>query len=651
MEVRTMCRVRGMVAALCLGVLQSAHGQAADRVPIEAFFQNPALASGKISPTGDHVALVAGLPDKRRAIVIVDTATLEMTPVAAFPNLDIITVYWISDRRIVFQAADMSKAIGERRRAVARGFFAIDSDGKDFRYVPEFNFTAPLFARNSDEVHVNMGWRDHRQEFEGWIPMRTTSRGLADTRGIARRQDVNWFQMQPWWDYLVGKDDEPRIARRIENGKLVTERFDPVVKKWVPFKLAGRPVAITPDEKLLVRKDMADGREALFQVDLATGTADPEPLVSIKGYDFRGTVLMDDKRLIAIRYTAEAQGTIWYDEKWAEVQRLVDAALPGRVNLLGVPLRSGKPAVLVQSYSDRDPGTWYIFNHERKTLAEIGRSMPDVDPRRMATRELVRYKARDGLEVPAWLTLPHGAARDAKLPMVLMVHGGPYIWAADWEWDAPSQFLASRGYAVLEPQFRGTIGYGTPFYKAGIKQWGQAMQDDLADGARWAIAQGIADGTRVCIAGGSYGGYASMVGLIKEPDLFRCGINAAGVTDLEHMYTAFFSDIDERGRDYLSSSMGDLEKDKDLLQANSVLRRAAMIKQPVLMAYGGTDWRVPISHGRKLLSALKETNKDVEWIEYPGEGHTLLLVANRVDYWRRVETFLGRHIGPGAAAK
>jgi len=190
-----------------------------------------------------------------------------------------------------------------------------------------------------------------------------------------------------------------------------------------------------------------------------------------------------------------------------------------------------------------------------------------------------RYQARDGMAIPALLTLPAGGAR--KAPLVVLVHGGPYVHGNHWGWNPETQFLASRGYAVLEPDFRGSTGYGDTHFRAGWKQWGLAMQDDIADGARWAIAQGLAGPKRICIAGASY----------------------------------------------------------------SPIQQAARIKAPLLLAYGDVDRRVPMFHGRKFLDAVKPGNSQVEWIEYQDEGHGWQLPANRVDFWSRVEKFLDRHIG------
>jgi dipeptidyl aminopeptidase/acylaminoacyl peptidase len=266
----------------------------------------------------------------------------------------------------------------------------------------------------------------------------------------------------------------------------------------------------------------------------------------------------------------------------------------------------------------------------------------------MGRQEPIRYKARDGLEIPGLLTLPPGGVRK-NLPMVVLVHGGPWVRGASWGWNPQSQFLASRGYAVLQVEFRGSTGFGIRHFEAGLKQWGLGMQNDIADGTRWAIDQGIADPRRICIAGSSYGGYATLMGLVNDPDLYRCGIDWIGVTDIELMYTGTWFSKSDASPGYLRYGMpvliGDPVKDAAQLKATSPIQQAARIQQPLLLAYGKEDRRVPIYHGKKFYSAVTRTNKQVEWVAYGGEGHGWSLPKNRIDFWQRVERFLDKHIG------
>ena len=262
----------------------------------------------------------------------------------------------------------------------------------------------------------------------------------------------------------------------------------------------------------------------------------------------------------------------------------------------------------------------------------------------MAEQDLLRIKSRDGLEFPVYVTKPHGKG---PWPAVVLVHGGPYVRGTTWGWHPDSQFLASRGYLVVEPEYRGSTGYGDRLFRAGLKQWGLKMQDDITDATRWAVAQGLADPKRLVIAGASYGGYATMMGLVKEPDLYRAGINWVGVTDIDLMYSIDWSDFDGSvwQRYGMPRLVGDRGADKAQLEATSPLKRAAEITKPVLMAYGTKDFRVPLPHGTKMRDALKAAGKvEVEWVEYEEEGHGWLLEKNNVDFWGRVERFLAKHV-------
>jgi dipeptidyl aminopeptidase/acylaminoacyl peptidase len=252
------------------------------------------------------------------------------------------------------------------------------------------------------------------------------------------------------------------------------------------------------------------------------------------------------------------------------------------------------------------------------------------------------------------LTIPV-QSEGRKLPLVVMVHGGPYMRGSRWGWAPDVQFLASRGYAVLEPEYRGSTGFGYNHFHAGWKQWGLKMQDDIADAVKWAVDMGYADPQRVCIMGGSYGGYATLMGLVNDPDLFRCGVDYIGVTDINLLYTGhwfYISDTSDEAKQYsMPDLIGDPEKDAAQFKATSPIEQAHRITRPLLLAYGGQDRRVPLVHGTRFRDAVRKVNKDVEWIEYGAEGHGWHNPENRIDFWNRVERFLARHIGPDAQQK
>ncbi|PTT85587.1 S9 family peptidase, partial [Pelomonas sp. HMWF004] len=280
-------------------------------------------------------------------------------------------------------------------------------------------------------------------------------------------------------------------------------------------------------------------------------------------------------------------------------------------------------------------------------LQLLAGARPDLTPADMGQRDYHRIKARDGLELPVLVTQAAGPSRGPR-PAVLLVHGGPWVRGTHWPWEPRAQFLASRGYVVLEPEFRGSYGYGFRHFQAGWKQWGLAMQDDLADTVAWAVKQGWVDPNRVCIAGASYGGYAALMGAVKQGDVFKCAINWVGVTDIDLKWLIHWSDVSEEWKQYgMKKLVGDPEKDAEQFKATSPLLRAQEIKMPLLMAYGGEDRRVPLKHGTDMKAALAE-GQPLEWVVYPDEGHGWFNLKTNEDFWGRVERFLAKHIGPAA---
>jgi dipeptidyl aminopeptidase/acylaminoacyl peptidase len=611
-------------------------------VPVEAFFANADINAFAISPDARHVAFLAAPATQRMQLMVLDTETLAAKAAAGFANAQIVSVHWVSDRRIVFSVSDGR-------------LFGVDADGSNlFSLVPPthiagaINKNARLLATtyevNSDDVFVTDPRYGLTGVFEAQAMLRVSTRTGHSDAQVRPGKSISWS---------VDAQNVPRATVVREGEREAFYYFDPATKDWVKladwerFSGAGfSPAGFAPDGTMYVASRNGRDTTAIYRYDIAKRAMDSEPLVSMKGYDFDGYLLQDRSGIVGVRYGTDAQATAWFDTRLKQVQAQLDVRLPDTINTMVIPFRPELPFVLVHSFSDVHPGALLLLNTKTEKLVRLATARRGIDPQKMAHRELVHYKARDGLEIPAWLTLPPGAKADQKLPMVVLVHAGAWSRGGYWAWYPESQFLASRGYAVLEPEFRGSTGFGERHFRASWKQWGLAMQDDLADGARWSIARGTADPARICIAGADYGGYAALMGLVKDPDLFRCGIDLRGMTDIDLMYSIFWSGVPEDFKSYgMPVLIGDREKDAARLKAASPLQQAARIKAPLLLAYGELDRSVPIDHGRKLYDAVRKTNADVEWIEYPEEGHDWTLVKNRIDFWTRVEKFLDRNIG------
>ncbi len=296
---------------------------------------------------------------------------------------------------------------------------------------------------------------------------------------------------------------------------------------------------------------------------------------------------------------------------------------------------------------DRQSFHYYLYDRDGGEARLLFVSRPEIEKYPLAERKPVRITARDGLTLHGYLTLPPGV-EPKGLPAIIYPHGGP--WARDfWGWEPIAQWLANRGYAVLQVNFRGSVGYGKAFLNAGNKQWGRKMQDDLTDAARWLVEQGIADPKRIGIMGGSYGGYATLAGLTFTPDLYACGVDIVGPSNL---FTLLES-IPPYWKPMVSifhTRMGHPEKDADLLRAVSPLFHAENIRAPLLIGQGANDPRVKRQESLQIVEALRRLGREVEYVEYPDEGHGFFKPENRLDFFRRAERFLAKHLGGRAEA-
>jgi len=320
-------------------------------------------------------------------------------------------------------------------------------------------------------------------------------------------------------------------------------------------------------------------------------------------------------------------------------------ALPGESVRIVSSTEDGSKAVAVAS-SDMDPGTFYLWDNATGKAEPLLQRAEWIKPNQMAAKQPIEFKARDGLTIHGYLSMPPGREQAKQLPLVVMVHGGPFGIRDDWYYDPTVQAMATRGYAVLQVNYRGSGGYGPGFEHAGYKQWGGSMQDDVTDATHWAIDQHITTAGRVCIFGGSYGGYAALEGAVKEPDLYRCAIGYVGVYDLARMYTD--GDISYRisGKNYLRNALG---TDPAELAAHSPINQLDKLKASVMLIVGGQDQRVPPIQGESLHLALNKRGVPHEWIYKPGEGHGFYDEKNNVELYERITQFLDRNIGGSAS--
>ena len=402
------------------------------------------------------------------------------------------------------------------------------------------------------------------------------------------------------------------------------------------------PVAVSRDnQSAFLISERADGPDVIERYDFATGQRTEllrdrvsDPLWMIYS--------MDGKEPIGAWFgPGRPQARYWSpDSEDAKWHRALAKAFPD--SMVNIASRSADGAVVVLLVrSDKDSGTYYVLDRGTHKVSLLFHTRPWLDASRMSASQPFEFGARDGVTLHGFVNRPPGASGAG--PMVVMVHGGPYFVVDDWAFDEETQLLAAKGYTVLRVNFRGSAGFGRPFMELGYRQWGGAMVDDITDATRWAVAKGIADPRRICIYGASYGGFAALMSVAREPGLYRCAVGLSGVYDLSKLYR--WGDIhrSDYGMHYLDVVLG---SDKEWLQAHSPTALASAIKVPVLLAHGTLDARVPIKHAKAMRSALEEAGDPPEFVVYEWEGHGLSDPAHRQDFYERTLRFLEKNLAP-----
>jgi dipeptidyl aminopeptidase/acylaminoacyl peptidase len=641
-------------AALALACLGTQSAQAAPPAA-EVFFRDPDFELVAISPSGRQLAVTSVKGLERPGLAVVDLAPgNRITRVAQFSNGDIYHFAWLDDSRLLFSVGDVANTRG--RLSAPPAIYAANIDGSDLRQVATWRqhllrVPTPLPGKANDRVLMARPTGTDGEMTPVWVNTRKEL-VFSYTRLNAPPHAVDW---------MTDSSGEARVAFTRDKGRQAAYWRAPGSTTWarlyesglltVPFQIEDVDDA---GGLYVTRSGSAEGHHWLTRYDFRTGQPESKFIVETPGFDFDGTMVTEDGggKTLGVRVVVDGETTVWFDAQMKALQDRLDERLPGRVNRITCR-RCGEPdmVAVVRSYSDHDPGHLYLYQARppegEKAWRSIGAVMDGIEPDQMASMSLHRIQARDGRDLPVWLTRPDAAS--GPLPAVVLLHGGPWQRGSFWGWHAMPQFLASRGYLVIEPEFRGSTGYGTAHFRAGFKQWGQAMQNDVADALRWAQAQGLAS-SKACVTGESYGGYSTLMGLVNDPDLFRCGIAGFAPTDLDLMVGGSWwvsDDVGPAARNYtLPELVGDAEKDAAMLAAQSPVKQAARIKAAVMLVFSERDRRVPLAHGERMRSALRKAGNEPVWVTYDDEAHGLANMNNRVDYARRLEAFLARYLKP-----
>ena len=541
---------------------------------VENFFEVPDVLEARLSPAGKRLAVSTGLGGKRVGLVVFDLDKAgAVTQAARFVDVDIARFSWVNEDRLVFDVVDLAEGSGNRE--YAPGLYSVAFDGADLRQLVMRQHqplvSAPSAARlralewNHTLLHVPFVEGGVGEEviigalsFEGNDLVAIQPMRLNVVSGRTRSMSLGAPANAVRWIFDAAGEARVAVTRRA--GRQAVHWRGPGKEEWQQLAEfdALRP-AFTPrfvdgaGTLYVTRAEGPQGTQVLTRFDFATGQPEPRAMVRTPGFDFRGSLLGDraGTKAMGVQVETDAETTVWFDEGMKRIQALADERFPNHVNRLTCR-RCGASdmVVLVQAWSDRDPGHLWIYRAATEKWQLISRIRKAIDPAAMASVAFERIKARDGRDLPVWLTVPKGRKAGDGGAAVVLVHGGPWLRGGHWAWSEIEQFLASRGYLVISPEFRGSTGYGAAHFTAGWKQWGRAMQDDVADAWQWAKSKGWAD--RACIAGASYGGYSALMGLVRDAELYRCGVAWLAVTDMFLLLKGSWWSVDDnrhaRGR-------------------------------------------------------------------------------------------------------
>jgi dipeptidyl aminopeptidase/acylaminoacyl peptidase len=646
-------RARRLAAALafgCAGLSPSAQATSRTELPDEADlgWHEPlvtaltapvGIASMALSPDGRHIAaLVDGI--EIRSVMLIDAQTLEPREIVGkqapwgptmaqrygyvIPH----SIGWADNDKLIvcfnFNHGECDTFDLKGRKEYELGddvFRRIEENGKPTGkvVVRRRGFGSPYYrvdVHTGEATVIPLGVSgDTRDE-------------IFDAKGnlrVVTSVESRWFshdaRMTTWY-----RRSDASPWQNVQQTGLTEER-------WLAM------FASADDDSLVVASRLGRDTRAVFRFD----PSKKEMVDLMAGHpteDLGATPTEDASDLLRVQTLGLKPETVWLDGAWKGLQTAIDQTLPDHVNVLTGRVGGN---VLVHSWSDVDPGHYFILDSAHMTLRSLGAAHAAVDAASMRPMKAFRYRSFDGKSIPAYLTLP---AASGPQPMVVFVHGGPQA-RDDWGWNLEVQVLAGAGYVVFQPQFRGSSGFGAAFEQAGWHQWGLAMQDDITAGVRHLVEKGIADPKRICIYGASYGGYAALWGLEKTPELYRCGISFAGVTDIGEMLTDWSdANAEDIGREWHRKMLGDEKTDKASFDAVSPEKHADRVQAPVLIEHGDEDIRVPIGHAKRMTHALEAAGKPVWTRWFRKEAHGFRYLDDQRLFLADLLTFLDRYIAP-----
>lgn len=616
-------------------------------IPVERFADRPLFSSVNIAPDGRHIAVkTTAAGEGILAVLDLDTRKA-IARVKLGGELGYNWHKWAGPNVLLVSVAQTQQLFGEETR-VTRLIALNIANGQQWLIGPD-----AMGPEGDDLLHVAKDGSSVLLAFQktvyDWPSVHRISLTDPKDRGKQVQGAVDGI-----WEWYADDEGVVRLGTGWSSGKMrVTyrkaegERFREIARIGEDDEDALRDVQriIGNSDEAYILDKAADGRTVLVRYDLAKREA-LETIYRNDDWDLSSAFLDENGKPIAVDFTDDRDRRIWLEPETAALQRKFEQALKADEVWIG-SRADGGTRMLVTAGGETDPGVLYLYDAGKKSLDELGQYRPQLDIALLARPEPMSYSARDGTKISGLLTLPRGRAAKG-LPLIVLPHGGPYGIRDKLEYSDEVQFLANRGYAVLQPNYRGSGGYGDRFSELGAGQIGRAMQDDIDDAMDWAVGQGIADKGRVCVIGSSYGGYAAMWAAIRNPERYRCAASFAGVSDWKRIlkYDAkFFSRAG--AKKWKSRVTGADKFDLDTVAPARAIER---LKVPLLVAHGRKDANVPFSQFKLVEEAARKANVGIETLVFDDEGHGFEKAENEARWYAALEAFLAKHNpadGPG----
>jgi len=623
----------------CLNIYPAAAGsKSPDLIPIHDLMQDPLIDQVKISPDGKTIAALYNNND-RIVVLVKDLDSDDSQPVFInVLNHDVKWIEWKNDQRII-AGSYVEGGLWDEYYALV----VMDKNGSNMRHlISDFKVGSiiDLLPDDPDHVLVEELSFDNQDYPEVW---KVSIGNLSDeTRIQASKINIDHWITDANGNVKMGVTW--LSDKRIIEAKMADGTWKTINKRNYVKDPLFEPLAIGKTGIAYVLSRHENDKAALYEYDIETQTFGRQlfkhDLVDID--DVYYSRLKDTVEYAS--FTVDKEAIHFFDDQLSKDYLAVNQALPNTTNLI-VSQSADEKRLIIFSSKENSPESYYLFDREKRKITFLGSRYPSLDKISLSKTKSIKYQARDGMTIYGYVSVPVSFDKSTPFPMVVLVHGGPYLRDEN-KFDPWVHFLTNRGYIVFQPNFRGSTGYGDAYWKSGYRQWGLSMEDDIIDGVKELINGNIADKNNICIMGGSYGGYAALMGVAKYSDIFRCALSIAGVSDLNSLLIA--QRFKGSTNYYNHILIGD---DVSERKAVSPITHVENINRPVLLAHGTEDKTVYFSQSSNMYSALKGAKKDVTFIKLKDETHYLEDIKNRVELFEAIEKFLDKNMGGSSGKK